>query len=153
MERAACGVLSTSCAAVIGVVLSWAVPDAFAQTQRTDEILTVRGLVVVDERGVERVRIGAPLPDPIKEGTRVPRQGVVAGMLIFDADGDERGGYVTNARGDAFLTLDAKKGQQAIFIANRDNYASLRAVPTPLLEMVRDGKSAFRAGGPDAFSK
>jgi hypothetical protein len=32
---------------------------------------------VVDERGVERVRIGAPLPDPIVEGKRGPVQQIV----------------------------------------------------------------------------
>jgi hypothetical protein len=147
---------------VIGVVLPWAMPSVFAQTQRTDQILTVRGLVVVDERGVERVRVGAPLPDPIVQGKRVPRQGVVSGILIFDADGDERGGYVTEAQGDAFLTLDSKKEQQTIFIANRDgganlsvwsgsnrndNYVSIRAVPTPLIEIVHGGKKIFTAGG------
>ena len=151
-----------------GWVLSASARDTSAQTRKTDDILTVRGLIVVDERGVERVRISAPLPDPIVQGKRVPRQGVVSGMLIFDADGDERGGYVTNTRGDAFLTLDAKQGQQTIFLANRDgganlsvwsgsnrndNYVSVRAVPTPLIEIVQGGKRVFTAGGPDAFSK
>jgi len=32
---------------------------------------------VVDERGVERVRIGAPLPDSIVEGKRGPVQQIV----------------------------------------------------------------------------
>jgi hypothetical protein len=151
-----------------GWMLTKSEPTTSAQTRTTDQILTVRGLVIVDERGVERVRIGAPLPDPIVQGKRLPRQGVVSGMLIFDADGDERGGYVTNSRGDAFLTLDAKEGQQTIFVANRDgganlsvwsgrnsndNYVSVRAVPTPLIEIVQGGKRVFTAGGPDAFSK
>ena len=154
--------------AATGIALSSARPDVFAQTQKTNEILTVRGLVVVDERGVERVRLGAPLPDPIVQGKRVPRQGVVSGILILDADGDERGGYVTEAHGDAFLTLDAKKAQQTVFIANRDgganlsiwsgsnrndNYVSVRAVPTPLIEIVQNGKKVFTAGGPDGTSK
>jgi hypothetical protein len=154
---------------IMGFILSWQVPEVFAQTRRTDEILTVRGLIVVDERGIERVRLGSPLPDPIVKGKRLPRQGVVSGMLIFDADGDERGGYVTSdTNGDAFLTLDAKKGQQTIFIANRDgganlsvwsgdnrndNYVSVRAVPTPLIEIVQNGKRVFTAGGSDTSSK
>ena len=153
---------------LVGLVFSRTVPNANAQGRPTGEILTVRGLVVVDERGIERVRIGAPLPDPIVQGKRVPRQGQVSGILIFDSDGDERSGYVTNSRGDAFLTLDAKSGQQTIFLANRDgganlavwsgsnrndNYVSVRAVPTPLIEIVQGGKRVFTAGGPDAFSK
>lgn len=154
---------------LIGAVVSESITGAFAQARRTDEILTVRGLIVVDEKGVERVRIGSPLPGPMIGGKRLPRNGVVSGILIHDSDGDERGGYVTSdTNGDAFLTLDAKKGQQTIFVANRDgganlalwsggnrndNYVSIRAVPTPLIEIVQGGKRVFTAGGGDAFSK
>jgi hypothetical protein len=167
-RQCATTVITLLLGAVGGWMLSAWEPEASAQTRRTNDILTVRGLVVVDERGVERVRIGAPLPDPVVQGKRVPRQGEVSGILIFDADGDERGGYVTNSRGDAFLTLDAKEAQQTIFLANRDgganlavwsgrnrndNYVSVRAVPTPLIEIVQGGKRVFTAGGPDAFSK
>ena len=154
---------------VIGALASQSIVSVFAQARRTDEILTVRGLIVVDDKGVERVRIGSPLPDPLIGGKRLPRNGVVSGILIHDSDGDERGGYVTSdTNGDAFLTLDAKKGQQTIFVANRDgganlavwsgsnrndNYVSVRAVPTPLIEIVQGGKRVFAAGGKDAFSK
>jgi hypothetical protein len=141
---------------VVGVVLTVSLPSLFAQTPRVGDILTVRGLVVVDEEGVERVRIGAPLPDPVVNGRRVPRQGVVSGMLIYDAEGDERGGYVTEAHGDAMLTLDAKGRQQTVFIANRDgganlavwsgnnrndNYVSVQAVPNPLIEIKQNGRT------------
>lgn len=135
------------------------VPSAFAQSN--GRTLTVRELTVVDEKGVPRVRLGAPLPDPLVMGKQVPRQGVVSGLMIYDADGDERGGYVTEAHGDAFLTLDAKQHQQAVFVANRDgganlsvwsganrndNYVSVRAVPDPLVEIVQNGrKQVFTA--------
>jgi hypothetical protein len=39
-----------------------------ANSDTTGTTLRVRQLVVVDERGIERVRIGAPLPDPVIEG-------------------------------------------------------------------------------------
>ena len=138
----------------IGMLVGWVASAGYlplsAQAPRGGDIITVRGLIVVDDKGVERVRIGAPLPDPIVNGRRVPRQGVVSGMLIFDAEGDERGGYVTEEHGDAMLTLDAKGRQQTIFIANRngganlsvwsgnnrnDNYVSVQAVPNPLIEI------------------
>jgi hypothetical protein len=154
---------------LIGALVSESIAGTFAQARRTEEILTVRGLIVVDEKGVERVRIGSPLPDPMIGGKRFPRNGVVSGILIHDRDGDERGGYVTSdTNGDVFLSLDAKKGQQTIFVANRDgganlalwsggnrndNYVSVRAVPTPLIEIVQGGKRVFAAGGADAFSK
>src|SRR5579864_1806727 len=57
-----------------------------------DGILHVRGLVVEDQNGHERLRLGAPLPDPIVHGVRKKRQGAVSGLLISDANGDERGG-------------------------------------------------------------
>jgi hypothetical protein len=134
-------------------------PSASAQSDA--RFLTVRELTVVDDKGVPRVRLGAPLPDPTVLGKQVPRQGVVSGVMIYDADGDERGGYVTEAHGDAFLTLDAKEHQQAVFVANRDgganlsvwsganrndNYVSVRAVPDPLVEVVQNGrKQVFTA--------
>jgi hypothetical protein len=149
---------------LLGVILSAHIPRLSAQTPKPPDTLTVRALIVVDDKGVERVRIGAPLPDPIVNGRRVPRQGVVAGMLIYDAEGDERGGYVTEAHGDAMLTLDAKGQQQTIFIANRDgganlsvwsgtnrndNYVSVQAVPNPLIEIKQNGKTrVFTAAEP-----
>lgn len=110
---------------VVGLVVSRSVASVVAQTPKP-EILTVRGLIVVDDNGVERVRIESPLPDPMVGGKRLPRQGVVSGILIHDSDGDERGGYVvSDTSGDAFLTLDAKGTQQALFLANRDGGANL----------------------------
>src|SRR5688500_47153 len=72
-----------------------------------DSLVTLRELVIVDSMGTPRVRIAAPLPDPIMLGKRFNRGGVVSGILIYDAEGNERGGYVTGdeSRGAA-LTLD-----------------------------------------------
>jgi len=44
-------------------------PDSVAWAQNrkaASDVLTVKGLIVVDEKGVERVRIGSPLPDPMQ---------------------------------------------------------------------------------------
>lgn len=137
------------------LVMSQTAPTLAQAQQGNSQILTVRELRVVDERGVERVRVAGKLPDPIIRGKRLPRQGAVSGILIYDADGDERGGYVTNQNGDAFLSLDAKDNQQTLFIANRDgganmsvwsgpnrnnNYVSVQAVPNPLIEIAQNGR-------------
>src|SRR5512135_925068 len=61
-----------------------------------DRILTLRGLAIVDARGVERVRIQAPLPDPLILGKRFPRGGPVSGVILSDDEGNERSGYVTS---------------------------------------------------------
>jgi hypothetical protein len=77
------------------------------------EMLTVKRLAVVDEKGTERVVIAAPLPDPLIQGKRMKRDGAASGILIFDPKGNERGGYVTSDTEDlgAFITLDSESGQ------------------------------------------
>jgi hypothetical protein len=147
---------ATVIALLVGAALGLAISPNRVQAQSPD-VLTARGLSIVDERGTERVRIGAPLPDPISQGKRVRGMAWYPGILLFDAEGDERGGYVTEQRsGDVFLTLDAKGTQQAVFLANRDggtnlavwsgpnrndNYVSVRAVPRPMIEIVEGGKA------------
>ncbi len=94
---------------------------------RKDDVLHVRGLIVEDANGVERVRLGAPLPDPMGiDGQRHHRQGIISGMLISDAKGTERGGYVTaDASDEAFFSLDSRKGQEVLFLANPDGGTNL----------------------------
>lgn len=82
-------------------------------------MLRVRGLIVEDENGHERVRLGAPLPDPMIHGVRRKRLAAISGLLISDANGNERGAYVTSDKyGEAFFTLDAEDQQQVLFLAN-----------------------------------
>jgi hypothetical protein len=82
-------------------------------------VLRVRTLIVEDQNGHERVRLGAPLPDPMIHGVRQKLAGAISGLLISDADGNERGGYVTSDKsGEAFLTLDSEDEQQVLFLAN-----------------------------------
>jgi|SRR5580704_13177074 hypothetical protein len=90
-----------------------------ASTTGKDGILHVRGLVVEDASGQERLRLGAPLPDPLEHGVRGHRSGEVSGLLITDATGTERGGYVTaDKSNEAFLSLDSQGEQQVLFLAN-----------------------------------
>jgi hypothetical protein len=93
----------------------------------TDGILHVRGLVVEDAKGIERVRLGAPLPDPLMlDGKRHPRKGVISGILISDSTGTERGGYVTaDASDEAFLSLDSQHNQEVLFLANKEGGTNL----------------------------
>ncbi len=80
-----------------------------------------------DASGVERVRLGAPLPDPMgTDGIRHKRQGAISGLIISDAKGTERGGYATDDQYDeAFFTLDSRKGQEVLFLANPDGGTNL----------------------------
>jgi len=83
-----------------------------------DGLLRVRGLVVVDENGIERVRIEAPIIAPMLFGKRYARHGDMAGILLFDGDGNERSGYCTTNDGNGVLfTLDTLGGDAAHFEA------------------------------------
>ena len=92
-------------------------------------VITARAIVLVDSMGVERVIIGAHLPDPTFHGFRIPRgqDATVSGVMLYDSEGQERGGYVTDDHyGNIFLTLDSKVGQQALFIAEPQGGATLQ---------------------------
>ena len=104
-----------------GVATRFLTPmPAQAQVQPDkDGILRVRGLIVEDQNGHERLRLGAPLTDPMIHGVRYKRSGDVSGLLISDAAGNERGGYVTGHKsGEAFFSLDSEDEQQVLFLAN-----------------------------------
>jgi hypothetical protein len=112
-------ILLVGCLAYSGIV--------DVQAQSTPVELALRRLAIVDEKGVERVIIATPAPDPIVSGKRLKRNGAVSGILINDRDGNERGRYVT-ANSDtngAFLTLDGTGAQVFTAYANPDDGATL----------------------------
>jgi hypothetical protein len=101
------------------------------ESNSNDKILKVRGLVVVDSLGIERVIIGAPLPTAQTSfGNRVyPREkgSSVYGVMLYDAEGQERGGYVTDDDyGNVFLTLDSKSGQHFLALAEPNGSAAIQ---------------------------
>ena len=118
--------------------------------------LRVRELSVVDDHGVERVLIAAPLPEPMVMGQRRKRGGIVSGIIIADGTGTERGGYVTaDGYANAFLTLDAPGAQTVLLLAepdgstlfriwNRDRGSVTMGVSdNPFLNVKQNGKSVF----------
>ena len=85
----------------------------------SSEVLRVRQITIVDENGKERVWIGAPVPDPIVQGERRKRSSPVSGIILLDAKGNERSGYVTSDNyGEVFLSLDSEKAQETLFLVN-----------------------------------
>lgn len=89
--------------------------------------LRVSELIVVDPQGIERVRIGGDLPDAVIDGRRVDRGSKVAGVMLYDRTGQERGGYVTFDTGDnVALTLDGRKSQNALFVAGPDGSTAMQ---------------------------
>jgi hypothetical protein len=118
--------------------------------------LRVHELSVVDAHGTERVLIAAPLPDPMVMGTRRKRGGVVSGIIIADATGTERGGYVTaDGYANAFLTLDAPGSQTVLLLAEPDGSTMFRiwngdkgsvtmgVSDNPFLNVKQNGKATF----------
>jgi len=92
------------------------------------DVLRVRTLEIVDAQGTVRVRVGSDLPDAVIDGKTIGRGNEsVAGVMLYDGIGQERGGYVTfEPSGNIGLTLDTRKGQVALFAAGPDEGATLR---------------------------
>jgi hypothetical protein len=112
--------LLVAVAAILGTLSAFSAPGTPRQAGfMRDSVLVVRALSVVDGRGVERVRIAAPLPDPIMLGRRFARGESVSGIIIYDSEGNERGGYVTDESRNAALTLD-EINRAAIHIGTND---------------------------------
>jgi hypothetical protein len=125
--------------------------------QGISDILRTRTLVVIDDHGTERVRIGAPLPEPIIMGQKKKRDDSIAGILLYDKLGNERGGYVTdNSVGNALLTLDSNVGQEFTLVAypnggaefgindDQKNAVSLSALESgPRLQLRKRGQVVF----------
>jgi hypothetical protein len=138
---------------ILGALTAFATPRTASEGTAIsrDSVLVVRAISIVDSRGVERVRIAAPLPDPIMLGRRFARGDPVSGILIFDSEGNERGGYVTDESRNAALTLDEinraavhigtnDRGEAHVSLSNgRGGYALLGMRPTGTL-LVLDGK-------------
>jgi hypothetical protein len=126
---------------------------------RTDSngVARLRGLAIVDANGKTRVRLEAPLPEPVIMGVQRKRDDSVSGVMIYDPLGNERGGYVTdNSVGNAFLTLDSNIGQEVTLVAypnggaefgindDQRDKAVLSALKSgPLLRLVQSGKIIF----------
>ncbi len=100
------------------------------------EVLRVKGLVVVDEKGKDRILIGSPIPKSDSRSSPAHESGIVLvddngkdrlaigettqvemggkwhkrdraySVLIFDRKGDERGGFGTFDDGKAVVVLD-----------------------------------------------
>jgi|SRR5271157_6584735 len=123
------------------------------------QVLRARKLIVVDEKGTERIVIDAPLPDPPILGRRHKRDGPVSGLIIADATGTERGGYGTDDRGgNALLTLDGQSFQTVLLLAEPNGSTTFRIWDRshssitmgawedgPFLNLKREGSPVFVA--------
>jgi hypothetical protein len=143
-----------------GIVVLREKPAAASAAENPGAILRVKGLVIVDQNGTERVWIGAPLPGQVVNGKREQRPSRQAGIVLYDDKGIERSGYVTDDKsGNVFLSLDDRNKQEAVFVADAEHGTSLRLwyekdsaeirvdpddpSGTPSLKLVRAGKTIY----------
>lgn len=116
------------------VVGYWRVEAQSKKTvNKTDEIMPVlktRGVIIVDEQNRQRVILGAPVPDPPKEGKRI---NPAHGMIILDPEGYERFGVGLMDNGQMGMGFDAPPGtgddrnrERLHFIADREGGAMIR---------------------------
>lgn len=89
-------------AALIGALWS------FGAQAADDGHMVARRIDIVDEKGVVRLSIGAPTPDPVIGGKTYARAFPVSGITLYDAAGNERGGIgIADVKGSApVLALD-----------------------------------------------
>ena len=119
--------------------------SAWTWPTQTPAALRASELVIVDSKGVERVRIGGDLPDPLINGKRVPRGEKAAGVLLYDGSGQERSGYVTfEPSGNVGLTLDTRKHQVAYFVAGPDSGSALQMWHGPDIIELRSDENGSR---------
>jgi hypothetical protein len=65
----------------------------------------IYGMIVVGENGADRIIVCYPLPGAQRQGE------AAGGVLLVDARGAERGGYVAADNGEVVLTLDGTKDE------------------------------------------
>ncbi len=77
--------------------------------------IVVHRLDVVDDHGVIRATLGAPTPAPVIDGIQYKRVFPVAGLVLFDRDGNERGGHgVADIDGTAVVAAEDHANGDAI---------------------------------------
>lgn len=145
-------------------------PAMAIPAENRPDILRVKGLVIVDEDGTERVWIGAPLPGRLVNGKREQRPSRQAGIVLYDNKGIERSGYVTDDKSsNVFLSPDDRERQEAVFVASAERGTSLRLWyghdsaemrvdpddpgGSPRISLVRAGKTIYEQGSAGQSSK
>ncbi len=101
------------------------------QSSQVAPVIKTRSLIIVDDKGRERVILGAPMPDPPLEGR--PRINPAHGMMILDPQGYERFGVGLLDNRQMSMRFDAPPGkgsdrnrERLHFIADPEGGAMIR---------------------------
>lgn len=112
------------------LVFGFPTAQASSASGEVSPVIRTRGVIIVDEKGRERVILGSPVPDPPKEGKRI---NAAHGMIILDPEGYERFGVGLMDNGQMGMGFDAPPGkgddrnrERLHFIADPDGGAMIR---------------------------
>jgi hypothetical protein len=138
--------------AAMGLIAAASARVGADNTPQTFDRIVAREIVVVDANGRERVVIAAPLPEPRLAGALSKRGEALSGILLFDGEGNERGGYVTgdDPSSGISLTLDeigrmavslwaGERGSSGLRFGNQDgNSVDLQVNPAGTFLTLRE---------------
>ena len=111
---------------VLGLVFA-ALPPGWTQAGEKPKVLRARSLVIVDEKGTERIRIAAPLPDPVVRGKQSRRRSPANGIQFNDTNGNARGGIGMLDDGTMILCFDYEQGEAVCMFLLPDGQAGFMA--------------------------
>jgi hypothetical protein len=115
LERQVWMLRISSLVLVLAAVFFWVFPSVRGSTPEAH--LRVRSLAVVDQNGVERILIAAPLPNPVSGGKESPRRSPSYGIQLNDAKGNEYGGYTIADDGALVACFDWAQGEATCMFA------------------------------------
>lgn len=81
--------------------------DKNGQLIPEESILRLRGIILTDQHGIERMWLGAPVDQPITMGKRFNRGSTAHGIILLDEEGNERGSFAIHDESSTIaLTMD-----------------------------------------------
>lgn len=83
------------------------------------------GLVLLDEKGIDRLSFGYPALAPQVKGQVSERITTHAGFIVNDTDGDERTGYGVTDMGHVILGMDYKGREALILMVDPKGYTGV----------------------------
>jgi hypothetical protein len=85
------------------------------------------GMVVLDEKGMDRLAVGSPATDPASQGKVLARISPETGVTVSDGEGTERVGLGVLENGRVVLGMDYPDGNEAVslFILPDSGYSGL----------------------------
>jgi hypothetical protein len=86
-------------------------PQAAQRPDERTDVVRIRQLVIVDEKGIDRIVIG-PIPDPQVAGKRMKRRSPATGIEVNDITGNERVGLAILDDGSTVVGMDDELGQE-----------------------------------------